>query len=89
MEPLCLQDTVEKIMDEVPNTPRSEIKQGVFNSETIYVYSEKRGVAEFAVVLNSECEYICEIGGVTGTANCPGGLFESLKNLELIWIDPR
>lgn len=89
LEPSCLQETVEKIMTEPPQTPRIEIKQGFYNNDRIYVYSEKRGVSDFAIVLNAECEYLCEIGGIAGTANCPNNIFESLKNLELIWIDPR
>lgn len=89
LEPLCLQDTVEAIMSNPPRTPRSEIKQGVMNGETFYVYSEQRGTVEFAIILNSDCEYVCEIGGVVGMDNCPENLYWGLKNLELIWLDPR
>ncbi|WP_185783675.1 DUF6970 domain-containing protein [Croceivirga lutea] len=89
LEPTCMQDTVEKILAIPPKTPRAEIHQGTYNGEKIYVYKEQRDGREFSIVLNDKCEYLCEVGGFASLNNCPDLMLLKLKNIEIIWLDPR
>lgn len=89
IQPTCLQDIVKSILEEEVSNPKRSISAYTFNSEKVFVVTPSSFVSEPAtMVLNSNCEIICLIGGIDGSANdCEN--FESAVFIETVWSDPR
>ena len=89
IDPTCLQETVDKILSEPPSKYLTTIRQAIFEGERIFIYGEGQNTKKPIIVLNSNCEYLCEFGDGTGISNCPEGIYSAIKNSEIIWIDER
>lgn len=92
VEPRCLQDIINSILEEEVSNPKRTISSYNYNEQTVYSVSPNSYVTEPAtIIVDSSCNTICLIGGFAGdngeTDGCEN--FENAEFIETIWTDPR
>jgi len=89
--PSCIED---QIKSEVKHSPvrepdKASVKAYLYNDEKVYIFDPGSGYADWLyTAYNSDCEVICQFGGLAGMNTCPD-FNEKAEYLGLIWVDPR
>ena len=89
VEPECLQEIVDGILNTGVSTPKRSISSYNYNEQLVYVITPSSFSQQPASnVVNASCNTICLIGSIDGKENeCEG--FENAEFIETIWTDPR
>lgn len=93
VEPRCLQDIINSILEEEVSNPKRTISSFNYNQQLIYAITPSSNVTEPAtIIIDKSCNTICLIGGFAGDNGEAAGC-EDFNNtsefLETIWTDPR
>ena len=84
--PNCLDTYIDTALNQGPTTPRASIDKYDFDNKEVYLVSIQNFPDGMAIVVDEDCEIICEMGGIAGII-CDG--FNEAVFLESIWEDPR
>lgn len=87
--PKCLQAIIDEAeIDDSPSLT-GKIERYLFNEEEVFLSSPRQGTADVpSVVLTSDCQIICEFGGLLGLNTCPD-FFGNAEFIEVVWENPR
>lgn len=83
----CLEQTIDRFKAEQGNCPNAQILKYSFQDEEVYLFAEGTCFSDALIqVTNTECELICELGGIGGFTECSGEVFVgNAELLETIW----
>ena len=69
--PNCLDTYIDTALNQGPTMPRASIDKYEFNNEEVYLVSIQNYPDGKAIVVDEDCELICEMGGIAGIS-CDG-----------------
>lgn len=85
--PKCLQVIIDENINN-PQTLTSKIEKYLYNNEEVFLFIMSPLIDDgMDLVRNSNCEVICEFGGLAGLNTCPD-FFETATFIEVVWENP-
>ncbi len=87
--PVCVQSLIDDYVNSnQPTSPRASVEKYTYNNETVYVCHFQNFPDGQSIVINSNCDGQCVLGGIDGVENdCLN--WENAEFIETIWTDNR